>query len=524
MLRVFVFALGILFSGQVAAAPALVFCSDASPDGFDSALSDTAATHRAAAYPIYNRLVGYAPGSAKLVPELAESWVESNGGRVWTFTLRHGVAFQHTAWFAPTRTFNADDVLWSVLRQIDPQHPGAAEAPAGFPGAVAGGWAKLIKSVERIDDYTVRFALNEPYAPFPGLMASWPFSIVSAEYGAQLAATGKLAQMATEPVGTGPYQLAKYERGSAIRYAAHGGYFRGAPAIDKLIFSITPDPTVRVQKLHTGECSLVESVKPQDIAALSRDARVTVREYHPQFTSFLAFNARHKPFDDARVRRALSLAIDRRVIARAVFDGHARPGWLPYAPDSLWGAPEVAAPEPDAEAARKLLSEAGYPDGFATTIWAASGGGQNNANPRLTAELIQADWAKIGVRGSVVTMDAAELGRRGRKGEHDTIISGWRNSLDPDELYANLLTCQASASSTAHWCDADFDKLIEDARETPDLAARTRDYEQAAQRFLGAAPWAVLAYPTAAVVYSSKLTGVEPSSAMPFSFEHLRWK
>lgn len=514
-------ALALLHAAQ--AAPALVFCADGDPDGFDSALSDTAATHRAAAYPLYNRLVGYAPASGALVPELAEKWTVSPDGRVWTFTLRSGVAFHATPWFKPSRPLDADDVVWSVRRQLDPRHPGAAAAPAGFPGAVSGNWAALIAAVDKLDARTVRFTLAKPYAPFPALLASWPFSIVSAEYGERLARAGQIGRLASEPVGSGPYQLLKYTRGATIRYAAHPGYFKGRAAIDKLIFSIDPDPAVRVQKLRSGECGLAESLRPQDIAALEGASRVAVRSYRPQITSFLAFNTRRKPFDDARVRRALSLAIDRQAIVRAVFDGRAETGLLPYSPKSLWGAPAQPPSGPDLAQARRLLREAGFPDGFATRIWARVGGGASNLNPRLTAELVQADWAKVGVKAEVVAMESAELGRRGRAGEHDTIISGWMNSTDPDELYANLLTCEAAASSTARWCDAAFDAEVEAARATPDRARRGKAYEAAARRFAAEMPWAVLAYPFATLAHDKRLTGVAPSPAMPFQFDRLAW-
>ncbi|MBV8659484.1 MAG: ABC transporter substrate-binding protein [Burkholderiales bacterium] len=506
------------------AAPAFVFCAEAAPDGFDSALSDRAATHRAAAYPIYNRLVGYAPKTGALVPELAERWEAGDEGRSWTFTLRHGVHFQKTPWFTPTRDFNADDVLWTALRQIDPHHPGAAEAPSGFADAIAGDWRGLIESVEKVDAYTVRFKLSRAYAPFPALVASWPFSIVSAEYGVQLAKLGQLAKMATEPVGTGPYQLTKYDPGSTIRYAANPGYFRGTIAIAKLTFAIVPDSSVRAQKLRTGECSLAESLKPEDIASLQSSPAVAITRYRPQATSFLAFNTQHKPFGDSRVRRALSLAIDRRAIVSAVFASHAGVGSAPYAADSLWGAPKANEASQDLQAAKRLLADAGYPNGFTTSIWVTQGGSSNNVNPKLTAELVQADWAKLGVRAEIVPFDAAELGRRSRAGEHETVISGWRNSIDPDELYANLLTCDAAKSSTARWCDPAFDRLIEAARGTLDQATRSKRYEAAAARFIEQAPWAVLAYPEAAIASDRRLGGVEPSPAAPFAFDRLFWR
>jgi dipeptide transport system substrate-binding protein len=510
---------GLVYAGAMT--DRLVYCAEGDPESFDSAQSDLAATHRAAAMPLYNRLVEYAP-DGRLIPGLARQWEVSPDGKVWTFFLRQGVRFHRAPWFTPTRPFNADDVVWSLMRQIDPKHPGAAGAT--FPGALSGDWSSLISAVERVSDDQVRITLKRPYAPLLTLLASWPASIVSAEWGARLASRGELRRLGTEPIGTGPYQLIKAERGATIRYAAHSDYWAGTPAIPRLIYSLTPDPAVRVQKLRRGECDLAESLKPQEIRALEQTPNVVLKRWQPQITSFLAFNTQKKPFDDVRVRKALSLAIDRSAIVQAVFAGRAEPGWAPYSPRTLWGARmNLPIPSRDLRRASALLAEAGYPNGFETTIWARQGGGHANLNPRLSAELVQADWAAIGVRAKVVVMEGAEMGRRVRDGEHETAFSGWQNSLDPDEFYANLLTCKAARSSSARWCDPTLDALIDNARARTDIAIRTRLYEQAEARFLETQPWAVIAYPQATLAHARGLRGIDPSPAVPFQFARIRW-
>ncbi|MFC4159334.1 ABC transporter substrate-binding protein [Chitinimonas lacunae] len=505
------------------AAPALVYCADAEPDGFDSARSDLAATHRAAALPLYDRLFDL-DAQGRPIAGLASAWTVSTDGRRYLLTLRRGVKFHRTAWFAPSRDFNADDVVWSLNRQLDPAHPGAKVAPAGFPGAISGAWTQLIRKVEKVADDRVSIELHRPYAPLPVLLASWQTSIVSAEYGARLAAAGRDAELAQWPVGTGPYQLERYERGATIRYRAHPDYFKGRAAIERLLFAIVPDPAVRVQKLRRGECQLVDGLKPLDQAAIKTDARLRLLSYRPQITSFLAFNTTRKPFEDARVRRALSIVIDRRALIAAVFEGAADSGLGPYSGKTLWGAGTSAAPAADLATARKLLAEAGFQDGFATAIWVRQGGGTSNLNPKLSAESIQADWARLGIRTEVVVMDGAELSRRTRQGEHAVVISGWMNSLDPDELYANLLSCEAARSSATRWCDPAFDKLLDQARADSDPARREQRYREAETRFIAESPWATLAYPYAVLAHRVELSGVTPSPAAPFRFERLRWK
>ncbi len=514
----------LLLAGPTWAAKPLVYCADADPDSFDSAQSDVGATHRAAAYPLYNRLVEFRPGNVEAVPSLAESWNVSADGKRYTFKLRSGVKFHQTPWFTPSRDLDADDVIWSVMRQIDAKHPGAKAAAGGFPGAVSGNWAGLIQKVEKLDPLTVRFELARPNATFLALMANWQMSIVSAEYGERLAQEGKETQIGRLPVGTGPYRFINYQKGNNIRYAAHPHYFKGVVAIDKLVYAIVPDPAVRVEKLRVGECGLVESLKPQDIASFQTVPTVGMKRIYPQITVYLAFNTQSKPFDDARVRRALSMVVDRPAISKAVFDGRADPAWLPYSGKTLWGAANIKAPARDYEAAKKLLAEAGYPAGFETTIWVRGNGGAYNLNPKLMGEMVQADWQKLGIKAKVVPMDFADMLRRTRQGEQATVLTGWMNSVDPDELYANTLSCEASKTSSSRWCNSRFDQLIEEARTIPNRAQREKLYAEAQAIFDHEAPWAALVYPALVLGYDKALQGVDNTLAAPFMLERLYWK
>ena len=504
----------------------LVVCADADPDGFDPAQSANNTTLAASAYKIYNNLIEYEPGPFRFSPSLAESWTISPDSLVYTLKLRRGVKWQTTEWFKPTRDFNADDVLYTIERQIDAKHPGAKGAPGGFPYALSGEWRSLFKSVDKVDDYTVRLTLAKPYAPLMERLAHPAMSIVSAEYSAQLERAGTPTQIATKPVGTGPYILQRFDRGAQIRYDANPNYFRGRPAIDKLVISTVPDPAVRVQKLLAGECQLADNIKPQDLPRLAATPKLATTPLRVQSSSQLFFNVGKKPFDDKRVRQALAMAIDRATIVRSVFDGHAEAGSTPYSARSLWGTENVAAAPADPAHAKQLLAQAGYPNGFDAEMWVRPGGSGTNPNFAMTAQLIQADWAKIGVKLKLVNMEWVELVKKARAGEMPSMLSGWSGALDPDGFYSNLTSCDAAHNgyNFAQWCSPAVDKLLDKARATTAQDARSKLYIDVQHAIADEVPFTTLAYALPVVVYDRNLQGVEPTPNDSYKVEKLHWK
>lgn len=137
-----------------------VLCTEASPEGFDMVQYTTAVTADAVAETVFNRLADFKPGTTEVIPALAESWDISEDGLTYTFHLRKGVKFHTTDYFKPTRDMNADDVLWSFQRQLDPKHPWHDKSSVGFPYFESMGFKELLKSVEKTDDYTVKFTLT----------------------------------------------------------------------------------------------------------------------------------------------------------------------------------------------------------------------------------------------------------------------------------------------------------------------------------------------------------------------------
>ena len=184
----------------------------------------------------------------------------------YTFNLRTGVKFQTTDYFEPEREFNADDVIFTFERQLKKDHTWH-EYTAGTAWEYFNSMSMpdLIKEIERVDDHTVKFILNRPEAPMLANLAMDFASIVSKEYADSLEESGNIENLNQEPVGTGPFEFAGYQKDAIIRYRAHSDYWDGAQPIDTLVFAITTDASVRLQKLKAGECHVMPYPNPADM-------------------------------------------------------------------------------------------------------------------------------------------------------------------------------------------------------------------------------------------------------------------
>ncbi len=486
----------------VAAAEAktLVFCSEASPEGFNPQLFTAGTTFDASSKPVYNRLIEFERGGTKTVPGLAESFTVSDDGLTYTFKLREGVKWHTTKTFKPTRDFNADDVVFSFERQRDPNHPYHKVSGGTYEYFESMDMGKLLKSVEKVDDHTVKFTLTAPQAPFIANLAMDFASIFSAEYADQMMKAGTPEKVDLEPVGTGPFQLVAYQKDAVIRYKANPDFWGGKAPLDNLVFAITPDASVRYQKLKAGECQVMAYPNPADLPAMRSDPAVNLLQQEGLNIGYLAYNNKKKPFDDVRVRKALNMAVNKQAIIDAVFQGAGTAAKNPI-PPTIWSYNNEVKDDPyDPAAAKKLLEEAGVKNPK-ITLWAMPVSRPYNPNARRMAELIQADWKAVGVDAEIVSYEWGEYLKRSKEGEHDTVLLGWTgDNGDPDNFLFALLSCEAaqSGNNRAFWCDKDFNDLITKAQQSSDLAERTALYEQAQVVFKQQAPWMTIAH---SVVY-----------------------
>lgn len=498
----------------------LVYCSEASPMGFDPSQLFNGVDYTTAGRTLYDPLVRFDRNLA-LKPALATDWRVSQDGRVYTFHLRRGVKFHRTPWFKPTRNFNAEDVVFTFERMRNPNMPFRRAYPTEFPFWTISGFNKAVKRIEALDPYTVRFTLNPVHAPFLPYLTAPSASILSAEYAAQLLKAGKPSDISQKPIGTGPFIFYEYIKDAAIDFNGNPDYWNPADVkLAKLTFVITPDAKVQVQKLKANECQVVSAAPLEDIPALERNPNFRYLAT-PEFSiGYLAYNVAHKPLDDVRVRRALDMAIDKKAIIDMVFKGRAKVAVAPL-PPLQWGQATLKDTPRDLKKAKRLLAQAGHPNGFSITLWTLPVPRPYNPNPRLMAEIIQSDWKKIGVRAKIVTYEFGEYLKRGMKGEHDAMLVGVGGIRCGDPVnFFNPYTCDAlSGTNFAKWCFKPFDDLLEQAARTLDRGRRTALYLKAQALFKREQPVTPIAYPVFYRIMNKKVTGfkIDPFGTVSFA-------
>ncbi len=478
-------------------AKTLVYCSEGSPENFYPGINTTGTSFDVSEQ-IYDNLVGFERGGTSVVPALAEKWTVSKDGLEYTFSLRKGVKWQSNKNFKPSRDFNADDVLFMIERQWKESHPYFKVTSSNHSYFGDMGMPKLLKSVERVDDHTVKIVLNRPESPFLSDLAMQWAGVQSKEYADAMLKAGTPEKIDQEPIGTGPFSLVQYQKDAIIRFKANPDYWAGKAAIDDLIFSITPDSAVRWAKVQKGECHVMPYPNPADLDAMRKDPNVQVLEQAGLNVGYLAYNTTKKPFDDVRVRKAINMAMDKNAIVSAVYMGTGVPAVNPI-PPSMWAYNKSIKDDAFNPAeAKKLLAAAGYPNGFTTDLWAMPVQRPYNPNAKRIAELMQADLAKIGVTAEIKSFEWGEYRKRMQAGEHQMGMLGWTgDNGDPDNFLDTLLGCDAAktnGSNVAKFCYQPYEDLVSKAKLVTNVAERTKLYEQAQVIFKEQAPWFTIAH------------------------------
>jgi dipeptide transport system substrate-binding protein len=387
---------------------------------------------------------------------------------------------------------------------------------------------KLLGSIDKVDDYTVKFTLKVPNAPFLSDLAMDFAAIQSKEYADQLLKDGKPELIDQEPIGTGPYYLQQYQKDATIRYRAFDGYWGNKPPVDTLVFSINKEAAVRLAKLEAGECQIMAYPSPADLARIKADASLNLMSQPGLNIGFLAFNVMKKPLDDVRVRTAINMAIDKKAILTAVYQG-AGEAAKNLIPPTMWSYNTQVQDFPfDPAAAKKLLDEAGLKDGFDVDLWAMPVQRPYNPDARRIAELMQSDLAKVGIRAKIVSYEWGEYRKRVQNGEHMMAELGWTgDNGDPDNFFNNLSSCAAArpgGGSSTKWCNKDFDDLITKAAMVSDQAERTKLYEQAQVIMHKDAPYFLIAHSVVFMPMRKNVTGyvMSPFGTHQFNYVDLK--
>nr|WP_314877999.1 ABC transporter substrate-binding protein [uncultured Pseudomonas sp.] len=519
------FGAGLLAGAPSAiAASNLVFCSEGSPAGFDPGQYTTGTDFDASAETIFNRLSQFERGTTKVIPGLATSWDVSEDGKTWTFHLREGVKFHTTPYFKPSRDFNADDVLFTFQRMLDKNHPFRKAYPSEFPYFTDMGMDRNIASVEKIDEHSVRFTLNEVDAAFIQNMAMSFASIQSAEYADQLLKQGKPADINQKPIGTGPFVFNKYQKDALIRFKGNKQYWQADEVkLDNLIFAITTDASVRMQKLKRNECQVTLFPRPADIEPLKADQSLKMPDQAGFNLGYIAYNVMDQikgsnqpnPLAQLKVRQALDMAVNKPQIIESVYQGAGQLA-VNALPPTQWSYDSSIKDAPyDPAKAKQLLKEAGIKEGTEITLWAMPVQRPYNPNAKLMAEMLQADWAKVGIKAKIVSYEWGEYIKRSKGGEQGAMLIGWSgDNGDPDNWLGTLYGCDAvDGNNFSKWCYKPYDDLIKQAKATPDQAKRSELYQQAQHILKEQVPITPIAHST---VYQPMRSTVQDFRISPF--------
>jgi dipeptide transport system substrate-binding protein len=353
--------------------------------------------------------------------------------------------------------------------------------------------------VDRIDDYTVKITLNQAEAPFLANLAMQYAGIQSKEYAIAMLKAGTPEKVDQDPIGTGPFYLVQYQKDAVTRFKAFPQYWGGKAKIDDLVFAITPDASVRWAKLQKGECHVMPYPNPADLDAIRKDPNVQVLEQPGLNVGYLSYNTTKKPFDDVRVRKAINMAINKKAIIDGVYLSTGVAAKNPI-PPTMWSYNDAVKDDPyDPEAAKKLLAQAGFPDGFSTDLWAMPVQRPYNPNAKRIAELMQADLAKINVKAEIKSFEWGEYRKRLQAGEHQMGMLGWTgDNGDPDNFLYTLLGCasakSASGSNISKFCYQPYEDIVVKAKSATKQADRDALYKKAQVIFKEQAPWFTIAH------------------------------
>ena len=338
-----------------------------------------------AAWQLYNSLV-WINEEGKIVPALAERWEISEDGTEYTFYLRRDVKFHNG------EPFNADAVVFSWKRGSGPEMPWKDR------------W-QIAKSVEKVDDYTVKVITEKPN-PLTLRLIAQHWGMVPPNYIAEVGEEG----FAEHPIGTGPFKFVEWVKGDRIVYEANLDYWEpGYPKVAQLIFRPIPESATRVAAIQTGEVDIVTRLSAEEAKTLLGLPNVKVIRYPVDRIYYIAFNnmttGKGTPLEDRRVRLAMNYAVDRQAIVDSIFEGYATLATGLIHPSNL-GYDHSIKPYPyDPEKAKQLLAEAGYPDGFEINMACPS-----EAYPHFE-EVCQAVAGYLGEVGIKVNLEFMESGR-----------------------------------------------------------------------------------------------------------------
>jgi peptide/nickel transport system substrate-binding protein len=420
------------------------------------------------------------------LPALATSW-ESPEPTRWIFHLREDVRFHDGS------ELTSEDVVHTLETLLDPDF-----------GAPLRSLYEPITRVEATDAHTVVIHLERPYAP---LLSYLDLGIVPRE--------GK--ELGSHPIGTGPYRLTRWDRGSKISLEANPDYRDGPPKLEAIEFVVVPDNTARAQAFEAGDLDLIQSpLSPQDIRRLSADPRFEKHVESGAAITYFNFNTSRPPLDEPEVRRAIAMLIDQETILNRIYEGSDERGRSVLLPSSWAFSGEVAQPAYDPGGAVALLEELGFRDMDADGVRERGsqklafelGTHGEDVNRVQTVEYLQNQLRAHGVDVRVRIADWPSFSMRRDASEYDVILLGWTQLVDPDKgLYDQFHS--DGGLNWGRYRNPRVDELLERGRATLDRTERASIYREVSAILAVEVPYYVLSYQRYHLFHSKRIEGFE---------------
>ena len=478
-------------SGDQADAPAKVlkYGVDAEPVGLDPHTVSSSSSIRIFRQ-IYNSLIDV-DKDMNFVPSLAESW-EQPDNLTYIFKLKEGVKFHNG------REMTAEDVKYSFERVLNPE-----------TAAIGKSYYDSIDTIDVLDEYTVKFTLKEPFAPFMTNLTSLYGAIVPKEV---VEKSGNLMQTAC---GTGPFMLKEWIPDNKVILVKNPDYFvKGEPKLDAVEYYIMVDESARVAALRTGNVDIIK-LPASSIPLIEGNADINILEYQSNDYSYVGFNLDLDKYKDVRVRQAISLAINRQEIIDLVYEGNAKvTGFVPeamgrwsidYKNEELY--------QQNIEKAKQLMAEAGYADGFETTI---AVGLLDDIN--ATGEILQKQLEQIGIKATIQNLESGQYVDAWKNRNLEMMVGRNGAGTDPDRAVAFFFSSAGSANVWGY-SNPEVDELCNQGKVIVDETERETIYKEAQKLIVNDVPNLFIASP---MEYYFTRTNVEGFSPTTFDAENFR--
>lgn len=430
---------------------------------------------------IFDRLVDVevdADGNSKIVPSLAESWDISDDGLEYTFHLRQGVKFHNG------NDFTAEDVAYTFHRMLTVEGGVNTEFIDQIKGAdeLLAGETDTLEGVEVVDDYTIKVTLKEPFAGFLASISSPGVSIYDSE--ATEAAGDQFGMDPAVTVGTGPFEFSSWSFNNQLVLTRNEDYWKGASGLPGVVIKIIPDTETQSMMFESGELDILDL----DYAADSVD-RFT-ETYPDQIVQgprvgivYFTMNFNKEPFQDVRVRKAVQMSIDRQAILDALYGGRGQveQGIFPH---GLIGFnPDQEEIKYDPEAAKALLAEAGYADGFDMEIAADSSASDTMT---MALEIVSDQLAEVGIRAEIKNYDESTWLETRKSGELGSFMSTWSADYnDPDNfIYTFFGNEEKTRIRSINYPDTEVMERVTKARTIVNEDERLAEYKALEEKLI----------------------------------------